>query len=191
MGDIETCLACGKPFKAGDEYLPDISGGEIHFACCGPEPECFVNLDTGEPLKAPPKPLIWEDPDLDTGHCGEGIFERQGRARHNERIERILAALAHFSRIQGENERRPPDEMTEDALTTRAKAMLAHKGWAPGDRPSLYSTMRLMVDFGLELTRTPETTRCGHPACGCDVDAVCNAALASQEQGGPGHADPA
>lgn len=101
--------------------------------------------------------------------------------------EVLPGLLAHLSRIQEENERRPPDEMTEDALTTRAKAMLAHKGWAPGDRPSLYSTMRLMVDFGLELTRAPETARCAHPACGCDVDAVCNAALASQEQGGPGH----
>lgn len=49
--------------------------------------------------------LEWLRDQIDTGHCGEGIFERQGRDRHNERIERILAALAHLSRIQEENER--------------------------------------------------------------------------------------
>lgn len=58
---MSECIACGKPFKAGDEYLFDISGGEIHFACCGPEPEGFVDLDTGEPLPETPEPLIWED----------------------------------------------------------------------------------------------------------------------------------
>lgn len=55
----EACLACAVPFVAGDQYLADISGGAIYFACCGPEPEGFVNLDTGEPLPAPPQPMIW------------------------------------------------------------------------------------------------------------------------------------
>lgn len=55
----ERCLACDVPLKVGDEYLPDISGGLIHFACCGPEPECFVDLETGEPLPERPEPLIW------------------------------------------------------------------------------------------------------------------------------------
>lgn len=57
--DTERCLACRVAFKEGDEYLPDASGDLIHFACCGPEPESFVNLETGEQLAGPPTPLIW------------------------------------------------------------------------------------------------------------------------------------
>lgn len=57
--DIEKCLACDVPFKDGDEYLSDIGGGAIHYACCGPEPECFVDLETGEPLAEKPEPQIW------------------------------------------------------------------------------------------------------------------------------------
>ena len=57
---VERCIACAEPFTAGDEYLPDINGGSIHFACCGPEPDGFVNLETGEPLHRPPSALIWE-----------------------------------------------------------------------------------------------------------------------------------
>ncbi len=55
----EACIACDVPFADGDEYLLDVSGGAIHFTCCGPEPEGFVNLETGETLAAPPKPSIW------------------------------------------------------------------------------------------------------------------------------------
>ncbi len=55
----ERCIACNKAFAAGDEYLPDINGGAIHFACCGPEPESFVDLKTGEPLTERPLPSIW------------------------------------------------------------------------------------------------------------------------------------
>lgn len=55
----ERCIACDEPLKVGDQYLSDISGGVIHFACCGPEPECFVDLDTGEPLGRPATPQIW------------------------------------------------------------------------------------------------------------------------------------
>ena len=53
------CLACDLPFKVGDKYLPDISGAEIHLDCLGPEPECYIDLETGEPLDHPPTPLIW------------------------------------------------------------------------------------------------------------------------------------
>lgn len=60
MTDIEKCLACGEPIKAADEYLPDVSGDNLHFACCGPEPECFVDLETGQQLDRPPVPRIWE-----------------------------------------------------------------------------------------------------------------------------------
>lgn len=57
---VEKCIACAKPIKTGDQYLPDINGGFLHFACCGPERECFVDLETGEPLDQPPTPSIWE-----------------------------------------------------------------------------------------------------------------------------------
>ena len=49
-------------FIDGDEVLPDASGGYIHAKCCGPEPESYCNLETGEPLKAGdplPKPFVW------------------------------------------------------------------------------------------------------------------------------------
>lgn len=55
----ETCIACAKPFVDGDEFLPDISGGFVHEACCGDDG--FVDLETGEPLAAKPTPLIWSD----------------------------------------------------------------------------------------------------------------------------------
>ena len=57
MGDH--CLACAIAMKPGDPYLDDVSGGVLHFACCGPELECFVDLETGEPLGRVPEPLIW------------------------------------------------------------------------------------------------------------------------------------
>lgn len=62
MADAEACTACAVPFQEGDQYFPDYDGGFIHVGCCGPEPECFVDLDTGEPLKpgeAPPEPFVW------------------------------------------------------------------------------------------------------------------------------------
>lgn len=59
----ELCIACAQPLEAGDQYLPDVGGGVLHFACCGPEPECFVDLETGEPLGRTPEPLIWEADD--------------------------------------------------------------------------------------------------------------------------------
>lgn len=60
----EYCLACDVPLKVGDEYLPDINGGLIHFACCGPEAAGFVDLETGDPLTKKPEPLIWTEEDL-------------------------------------------------------------------------------------------------------------------------------
>lgn len=57
--DVSRCMACRVAFKEGDEYLPDVSGDLIHFACCGPGPGGFVDLATGEQLPEKPKPLIW------------------------------------------------------------------------------------------------------------------------------------
>lgn len=57
----ECCIACAKPFKAGDKYLPDIGGGFVHMDCCGPEPESYVDLESGEQLVEKPQPLIWEN----------------------------------------------------------------------------------------------------------------------------------
>lgn len=59
--DAETCIACGVAFVSGDRYLPDNSGGAIHFDCCGPERESYCNAD-GDPLgpdEAIPEPQIW------------------------------------------------------------------------------------------------------------------------------------
>lgn len=56
---VDLCIACAEPMKPGDQYLNDIGGGVLHFACCGPEPECYVDLDTGEPLSHIPAPQIW------------------------------------------------------------------------------------------------------------------------------------
>lgn len=61
----EKCIACDVAMKNGDEYLPDLSGGAIHYACCGPERESYCNLDTGEPLadgEPIPAPRIWSQP---------------------------------------------------------------------------------------------------------------------------------
>lgn len=57
----ERCIACTEPFKVGDKYLPDIGGGFVHMDCCGPEPESYVDLETGEQLAEKPQPLIWEN----------------------------------------------------------------------------------------------------------------------------------
>lgn len=57
----ERCIACAKPLVEGDQYYLDASGGIIHAACCGPERESYVNLETGEPLadgEPIPVPLI-------------------------------------------------------------------------------------------------------------------------------------
>lgn len=57
----ETCIACGVAFVEGDRYLPDNSGGSIHFDCCGPERESYCNAECAPlgPDEAIPEPLIW------------------------------------------------------------------------------------------------------------------------------------
>lgn len=55
----DRCIACGVRLQGGDKYVPDISGGVIHFDCC--DPEGFVDLETGTPLSRPPEPHIWSD----------------------------------------------------------------------------------------------------------------------------------
>jgi len=60
--EAERCIACDVPFKTGDRYLPDASGGSVHRACCGPEPESFTH--NGEPLSpgaALPEGMVWTD----------------------------------------------------------------------------------------------------------------------------------
>ncbi len=54
--EAEHCIACAAPFKDGDKYVPDLSGGNIHFDCCG---NSFCNLETGDPLDEVPPPLVW------------------------------------------------------------------------------------------------------------------------------------
>ncbi|MGA4550628.1 DUF3850 domain-containing protein [Methylorubrum aminovorans] len=45
--DVERCIACDKPLKAGELVLPDAEGGTIHTACCGPERESYTGADGG------------------------------------------------------------------------------------------------------------------------------------------------
>lgn len=46
----ESCGICRHPFVEGVLTLHDISMGEVHAACCGPERDGYVNLDTEEPI---------------------------------------------------------------------------------------------------------------------------------------------
>jgi hypothetical protein len=60
-GDIERCIACGGIVLDDDEVYDDAGGGIIHAKCCGPERECYVDLETGEPLKdGAPIPKPWK-----------------------------------------------------------------------------------------------------------------------------------
>ena len=64
-GEDEPCIACDLPIKPGDPYYPDVSGGNLHAECAGPERESFTGAD-GEPLKDGepiPKPSIWQTDD--------------------------------------------------------------------------------------------------------------------------------
>ena len=54
--DVEGCVACGEPFKAGDMVLDEVNGGEAHVACCGTDRDGYVNLDTGEQI-GPDEPI--------------------------------------------------------------------------------------------------------------------------------------
>lgn len=58
----EPCFVCRVPFKPGDRFYFDLSGGCLHAECCGPERESY-HID-GEPLGPEdpiPEPEIWED----------------------------------------------------------------------------------------------------------------------------------
>ena len=61
--EIEYCMACDEPLKEGDQYLPDVSGGNLHYRCCGPERENYVkDIGEGTPLGPDdpiPAPRIW------------------------------------------------------------------------------------------------------------------------------------
>ena len=49
--DIHRCFICGKPFKAGELVLHDVTEGLGHRACFGDDREGYVkDVDTGEPL---------------------------------------------------------------------------------------------------------------------------------------------
>lgn len=50
-GTAVTCFGCGQAMKDGEPYYEDVNEGAMHAACCGPEPESFVDAK-GEPLKA-------------------------------------------------------------------------------------------------------------------------------------------
>lgn len=66
-----------------------------------------------------------------------------------------------------------PDEITETAIRSRAKALILKNGWKPGDRPGLHSVVELMTAIGMHVAHQPPTDRCAYPECGCDFDATC------------------
>jgi hypothetical protein len=115
--DVSLCIACGLALKPGDLYYPDHNGGEIHAACCGPEPEAFRG-DDGEPLKpgdptpapsiwhtversAPlPAPVAWTDDDLE--HAFDALWDlwlaREGQGdRAGLKRDAMHAALASLN----------------------------------------------------------------------------------------------
>lgn len=50
MPDEDNCIACDLAFQSDDMVLNELSGGFIHAACCGPEPESYYKND-GDPLE--------------------------------------------------------------------------------------------------------------------------------------------
>lgn len=74
------------------------------------------------------------------------------------------------------------DDLTWDELWSRARDLVVKSGWEASSRLSLHSVMGLMVAFALETTRNPPPS-CDYPTCGCDHDAVCNAALPRMGKG--------
>jgi hypothetical protein len=80
--DISRCIACDEPLKDGDLVHSEASGGLIHAACCGPEPESYYGPD-GEPLKPGdpiPKPWVYKDEPLDAfgAHVVDGVLGKIG-----------------------------------------------------------------------------------------------------------------
>lgn len=58
----ERCIACGGILLYGVDVFDDVNGGVIHASCCGPERECYVDLESGAPIKAGepiPTPYKW------------------------------------------------------------------------------------------------------------------------------------
>ncbi|HVK42695.1 MAG TPA: hypothetical protein VM471_09480 [Phenylobacterium sp.] len=51
-----------------------------------------------------PTDIAWLRDQKEGGHCGEGTFERQGRARHNDMVDRLLAAVEASTEGRGEGE---------------------------------------------------------------------------------------
>ncbi|MBB3997254.1 hypothetical protein [Aureimonas pseudogalii] len=84
--DTAYCIACDKPMQNGQLYYPDVSGGELHAECCGPERECYTldgePLPEGEPI---PAPRVWyEEPVTFSGPPRPSAA--QELAWHNEPI---------------------------------------------------------------------------------------------------------
>lgn len=109
----DSCLACEVEFKHGDKYLPDIGGGSLHFACLGPEAECYVDLETGVQLDAIPDPLIWDDEafrgwlaldatTLPDGRCGPFLTTNNPDARDAHGMPSHVWLVARFHADQGE-----------------------------------------------------------------------------------------
>lgn len=62
MSDAIKCLICNRYIRDGDPCITDIDLGPVHAACCGPEREAYVNLETGLPIgpeEPIPTPWIW------------------------------------------------------------------------------------------------------------------------------------
>jgi len=51
-------------------------------------------------------------------------------------------------------------------------------GWKLGDKYHLPALLGMMKQIAISVMRDPPVS-CAHPDCGCDFDAVCNAALRS------------
>lgn len=65
--DFDLCGICNVVFRGDDLCLTDIDLGTVHAACCGPERESYVNLDTGEPIGPDePIPTPWRYDSLPT-----------------------------------------------------------------------------------------------------------------------------
>jgi hypothetical protein len=72
-----------------------------------------------------------------------------------------------------------PDEVTEDEIRSRAKDIIRRNGWLEQKAPpQLHSIIELMVSLGIDVLKNRPAS-CGYPGCGCDFDAVCNAAFAA------------
>jgi hypothetical protein len=72
----------------------------------------------------------------------------------------------------------PPkvDDLTRNELHGRAVRALREAGWVASDKLSLHSVIETMIAFGITVMQDTPVS-CGWPDCGCDADAVCNAAL--------------